>query len=61
VTCLDLGAAGALFMEGWDRQVRVSGFWGSVLKESINQRLIYPSWRSDTDDAHGAPVARSAA
>lgn len=61
VTCLDLGAAGALFMEGWDRQVRVSGFWGSVLKESINQRLIYPPWRRDTDDAHGAPVARSAA
>ena len=58
VTCLDLGAAGALFMEGWDRQVRVSGFWGSVLKESINQRLIYPQWRADT---RGAPVARSAA
>ena len=58
VTCLDLGAAGALFMEGWDRQVRLTGFWGSVLKESINQRLIYPPSRSDT---HGAPLARSAA
>jgi NADH dehydrogenase len=46
VTCLDLGAAGALFMEGWQRDVRLSGAWAKVLKESINQRLIYPSWRS---------------
>jgi hypothetical protein len=45
-------------MEGWDRQVRLSGYWGSVLKESINQRLIYPPRSSDT---HAAPVARSAA
>jgi len=58
VTCLDLGAAGALFMEGWDRQVRLDGYWGSVMKESINQRLIYPPWRRETQVA---PVARSAA
>ena len=42
VTCLDLGEAGALFMEGWDREVRLTGFWGKVMKESINTRLIYP-------------------
>ena len=42
VTCLDLGAAGALFMEGWDRTVRLTGFWGKLMKEMINTRLIYP-------------------
>jgi NADH dehydrogenase len=47
VTCLDLGEAGALFMEGWDRQVRLTGFWGKVMKESINRRLIYPPRAGD--------------
>ena len=42
VTCLDLGEAGALFMEGWNREVRLTGFWGKVMKETINRRLIYP-------------------
>lgn len=42
VTCLDLGEAGALFMEGWDREVRLTGFWAKVMKQVINTRLIYP-------------------
>jgi NADH:quinone reductase (non-electrogenic) len=42
VTCLDLGPAGALFMEGWTRAVRLTGLWGKVMKETINTRLIYP-------------------
>jgi NADH dehydrogenase len=42
VTCLDLGEAGALFMEGWDRAVRLTGSWGKVMKQAINTRLIYP-------------------
>lgn len=42
VTCLDLGEAGALFMEGWDREVRLTGLWGKIMKETINTRLIYP-------------------
>jgi NADH dehydrogenase len=42
VTCLDLGEAGALFMQGWDREVRLTGFWGKLMKETINRRLIYP-------------------
>jgi NADH dehydrogenase len=46
VTCLDLGPAGALFMEGWQREVRLSCAWAKVIKESINRRLIYPPWRS---------------
>lgn len=42
VTCLDLGDAGALFMEGWDRDLRLTGFWAKLLKQEINTRLIYP-------------------
>ena len=42
VTCLDLGDAGALFMEGWSREPRLSGFWAKVMKQTINTRLIYP-------------------
>lgn len=43
VTCIDLGDWGGLFTEGWDRRVRLSGFWGKVMKESINTRLIVPT------------------
>ena len=43
VTCLDLGDWGGLFTQGWDRRVRLSGFWGKVMKESINTRLIVPA------------------
>ena len=42
VTCLDLGEAGALFMSGWNRTVRLTGFWAKVMKQTINTRLIYP-------------------
>jgi NADH dehydrogenase len=42
VTCLDLGEAGALFMEGWKHDVRLSGYWAKLMKETINTRLIYP-------------------
>jgi NADH dehydrogenase len=57
VTCLDLGPAGALFMEGWQREVRLSGNWAKVLKESINQRLIYPPWRASPRPAGEASRA----
>jgi NADH dehydrogenase len=43
VTCIDLGEWGGLFTQGWDRQVHLSGFWGKVMKESINTRLIVPT------------------
>ena len=42
VTCLDLGAAGALFTSGWNRDIQLSGYWASVMKQTINCRLIYP-------------------
>ena len=43
VTCIDLGDWGGLFTEGWEGRVRLSGFWGKVMKESINTRLIVPT------------------
>lgn len=42
VTCLDLGAWGALYTEGWDRQVRLTRAEGKNLKREINGVWIYP-------------------
>jgi NADH dehydrogenase len=42
VTCLDLGAAGAVFTRGWDRHVLYTGATAKRLKEQINRRDIVP-------------------
>jgi NADH dehydrogenase len=42
VTCLDLGAWGAVFTEGWDRQVKFIREEGKQLKTQINTQWIYP-------------------
>ncbi|WP_159981491.1 MULTISPECIES: NAD(P)/FAD-dependent oxidoreductase [unclassified Novosphingobium] len=42
VTCLDLGAWGALYTEGWDRQVRLTRDEGKKVKQEINGIWIYP-------------------
>ncbi|MCW2242038.1 NAD(P)/FAD-dependent oxidoreductase [Azospirillum canadense] len=42
VTCLDLGPWGALFTEGWDRQVRLTRETGKAVKREINTQWIYP-------------------
>lgn len=42
VTCLDLGAWGALYTEGWDRQVRFTRDEGKAIKQDINRVWIYP-------------------
>jgi NADH dehydrogenase len=42
VTCLDLGAWGAVYTEGWDRQVRLTGAEAKALKRQINTEWIYP-------------------
>ncbi|MBD3753739.1 MAG: NAD(P)/FAD-dependent oxidoreductase, partial [Micrococcales bacterium] len=42
VTCLDLGAWGALYTEGWDRQVHLTRAEGKQLKQEINGVWIYP-------------------
>jgi len=42
VTCLDLGAAGALFTRGWDRKVEMVGHAAKKTKHEINTVWIYP-------------------
>ena len=42
VTVLDLGAWGALYTEGWDRQVKTTGAAAKVTKQTINRQRIYP-------------------
>ncbi len=42
VTCLDLGAWGAVFTEGWDRQIKFERQEGKSIKQQINSVWIYP-------------------
>jgi NADH dehydrogenase len=42
VTCLDLGAAGAIFTRGWDRKVELIGEEAKKTKHEINTVWIYP-------------------
>ncbi|MHC2463785.1 NAD(P)/FAD-dependent oxidoreductase [Bradyrhizobium embrapense] len=42
VTVLDLGAWGALYTTGWDREVHTSGAAAKLTKQTINQQRIYP-------------------
>ncbi|BBP59163.1 NAD(P)/FAD-dependent oxidoreductase [Pseudomonas sp. St316] len=42
VTCLDLGAWGAVYTEGWDRQLKLVGQEAKDLKTQINSVWIYP-------------------
>ncbi|MFI1034152.1 NAD(P)/FAD-dependent oxidoreductase [Streptomyces sp. NPDC020951] len=46
VTCLDLGPAGAVFTQGWDRRIALTGEEAKTLKHNINALWIYPP----TDD-----------
>lgn len=42
VTCIDLGAWGALYTEGWDRKVRFTRQEAKKIKQEINRVWIYP-------------------
>ncbi|HGM7290563.1 TPA: NAD(P)/FAD-dependent oxidoreductase [Serratia marcescens] len=42
VICLDLGPWGALYTEGWQRQVRFTRQEGKKIKQEINTQWIYP-------------------
>lgn len=42
VTCLDLGPWGAVYTEGWDRQVNLVREEAKTLKRNINTVWIYP-------------------
>ncbi|MGB6206756.1 NAD(P)/FAD-dependent oxidoreductase [Mycobacterium sp.] len=61
VTVLDLGPAGAVYTEGWDRQVVASGAEAKATKQTINCRRIYPPLNGDRDAilAAAAPTLQS--
>lgn len=42
VTCLDLGPWGAVYTEGWNREVKMQGKDAKQLKHQINSEWIYP-------------------
>lgn len=42
-TCLDLGPAGAVYTQGWDRVVKMTGSDAKQLKQQINTQWIYPA------------------
>jgi NADH:ubiquinone reductase (H+-translocating) len=61
VTCLDLGAWGAVYCQGWDRQVAVTGAAAKETKRTINCERIYPPRSRDRGEilAAGAPLTQA--
>lgn len=61
VTVLDLGGWGALYTEGWDREVRAIGAAAKATKETINRKRIYPPLTGSKDDlfAAAAPTVQA--
>ena len=60
-TILDLGPAGAVYTEGWDRQVVTRGAQAKTTKVTINTQRIYPPLNRDRDAllAAAAPVLQA--
>ncbi len=50
VTCLDLGRAGAVYSEGWDRSVRATGAEAKAIKQCINRQVIVPPQQAGADE-----------
>lgn len=67
VTVLDLGAWGALYTVGWDRQVHAVGASAKMTKQIINRERIYPPRTRSRSDLlaaaaptiQGPPTART--
>ena len=61
VTVLDLGPAGAVYTEGWDRQVIATGADAKATKQVINTERIYPPLNGIRADllAAAAPTLQS--
>jgi NADH dehydrogenase len=49
VTVLDLGPAGAVYTEGWDRHVVATGAEAKATKTTINTVRIYPPRTGDRE------------
>jgi NADH:ubiquinone reductase (H+-translocating) len=56
VTCLDLGAWGAVYCQGWDRQVQTTGEAAKKTKMMINRERIYPPRTRDPAEILAAAV-----
>jgi NADH dehydrogenase len=57
-TCLDLGDWGAVYTEGWDRQIKLTHAEGKTRKQMINTQWIYPPAANRADAfAAGDPLA----
>lgn len=61
VTCLDLGAWGAVYTQGWDRRVSAIGASAKDTKRTINRQRIYPPRSRDAAEilASAAPVIQA--
>ncbi|MET4803044.1 NADH dehydrogenase [Bradyrhizobium sp. LB11.1] len=61
VTVLDLGDWGALYTEGWDRDVRTTGHAAKGTKQIINRKRIYPPLTGSKEDlfAAAAPTVQA--
>jgi len=61
VTVLDLGGWGALYTEGWDREVRTTGAAAKATKQTINRKRIYPPLSGSKDElfAAAAPTVQA--
>ncbi|UWU91547.1 NAD(P)/FAD-dependent oxidoreductase [Bradyrhizobium sp. CB1015] len=61
VTVLDLGGWGALYTEGWNREVRATGAAAKATKETINRKRIYPPLTGSKDElfAAAAPTVQA--
>jgi NADH:ubiquinone reductase (H+-translocating) len=59
VTCLDLGAWGAVYTEGWDQQIKLVREEAKKLKIAITNELIYPP-KANREEAFAAadPLAK---
>jgi NADH dehydrogenase len=62
VTVLDLGPAGAVYTEGWDRRVVADGEQAKATKRVINTQRIYPPLNGDRTAllAAAAPTVQTA-
>jgi NADH dehydrogenase len=57
-TCVDLGEWGAVYSEGWDRQIKLTHAEGKARKQMINTQWIYPPAPNSADAlAAGNPQA----
>ncbi|WP_322027749.1 NAD(P)/FAD-dependent oxidoreductase [Burkholderia sp. BCC1977] len=57
-TCVDLGDWGAVYSEGWDRQIKLTHAEGKARKQMINTQWIYPPAPNRADAlAAGNPQA----